>query len=97
MIKALASGAVLLFICLCIGVVEGSMKVFMEAAAALSSALIVLAVILSGSAVSGDRERANGFSETKDDRRSRFKWAQNFLWAAVPCLFVTMIIYFTTK
>ncbi len=97
MIKALAAGMVLLLISLCIGIYEGSARVLMTSSAAVSAALILLAIILSGAAVSGDSGRANYASETVKDRQLRFKWAQNFILAAVPCLFVTMIIYFSRQ
>jgi hypothetical protein len=97
MVKSLAAGVILLLISLCIGIFESSVKVLMESSAVISSALIILAVILSGAAVSGDRSRSNDAFETKEDRQSRFRWIQNLFLTSLPCLFVAMIIYFSSK
>jgi amino acid transporter len=58
-----------------------------------SVCLIVLAILLSGSAVSGDRVRANAAYEDKAERRERFKWVKNFLIMSVPGIISLAMVY----
>ncbi|MED1201847.1 DUF5316 family protein [Heyndrickxia acidicola] len=58
-----------------------------------SVVLIAIAILLSGSAVNGDRARANDAFEDSAERRKRFKWVWNFLIMSVPCVISLAIIY----
>lgn len=59
---------------------------------AFSIVLIVLAVLVSGLAVSGDRQRANFQSETKEERRFKIQSTLNILIMAVPTVITFMIL-----
>ncbi|MCD7034797.1 DUF5316 domain-containing protein [Metabacillus sp. GX 13764] len=56
--------------------------------------LIGLSVIISGAAVSGDRMRANHYSETTADRRQRFSWSVKLLLAGVPSLAGAVLLHY---
>ncbi|MBT2573028.1 hypothetical protein J7E26_03505 [Bacillus sp. ISL-51] len=61
---------------------------------AVSAILIVLSVIMSGLALSGEEQRANYHSETKEGRHARLKMAAAFFLAAIPsavCLFIMIL------
>ncbi|KXZ17053.1 hypothetical protein AXI59_14695 [Bacillus nakamurai] len=60
----------------------------------VSAILIVMSIIVSGLAVSGEEQRANYHSETKEGRHARLKMASAFFLAAVPsavCLLITLL------
>ncbi|MFY4774176.1 DUF5316 family protein [Metabacillus sp. RGM 3146] len=54
---------------------------------------IILAIIISGAAVSGDRFRANAYSETKTDRDQRYRWSSPLLLAGLPSLAAAVVMY----
>jgi hypothetical protein len=58
-----------------------------------SAILIVIAIFISGAAVSGDRLRANNGYEDKSDRNERFKWVKNIIIMAIPCIVTLIIVY----
>ncbi|MGF7535252.1 DUF5316 family protein [Bacillus mexicanus] len=58
----------------------------------LSIVFIVLAVLISGLAVSGDRQRANFHSETKQERRFKIQGTLNILIMALPTVIIFIIL-----
>lgn len=62
----------------------------------VSIILIGLAVLISGLAVSGDRQRANHYSETKENRQFRIKNTLNLIITAIPSI-VVFIFLLSTK
>ncbi|AVK85338.1 hypothetical protein C3943_18300 [Lysinibacillus sp. B2A1] len=59
--------------------------------------LIVVAMIMSGSMVSGDRMRANFATETREHRDERNKFTANSFLMAVPNILITIILYYFVK
>jgi hypothetical protein len=57
----------------------------------------VLAGILSGAFISGDRTRANNNIETTEDNKSRNKFTSIFFIIGIPYLITALIIYFITR
>jgi hypothetical protein len=55
--------------------------------------LILIAAVMSGSLVSGDRMRANYHTSTPQDRKERNKWTGVFFAAGVPFLLVSILLY----
>ncbi|MCY8827197.1 DUF5316 family protein [Bacillus atrophaeus] len=62
----------------------------------VSIILIGIAVLISGLAVSGDRQRANHYSETKENRQFRIKNTFNIVITAIPSLII-LIVLLSTK
>lgn len=56
--------------------------------------LIVIAMIMSGSMVSGDRMRANIATETREHRNERNKFTANSFLMAVPNILISLILYY---
>jgi heme/copper-type cytochrome/quinol oxidase subunit 2 len=59
----------------------------------VSILLIVLAVVLSGLGVSGDRIRANAATETKEDRNWRIDTSKNIILIALPSIIGFFLSY----
>lgn len=59
--------------------------------------LIVIAMIMSGSMVSGDRMRANLATETRKHRDERNKFTANSFLMAIPNILITIILYYFVK
>ncbi|MEJ9152457.1 DUF5316 family protein [Bacillus smithii] len=59
----------------------------------VSVLLIVLAVVLSGLGVSGDRIRANAATETKEDRNWRIDTSKNIILIALPSIIGFFLTY----
>jgi hypothetical protein len=55
-----------------------------------------LAMIFSGALVSGDRMRANTYSEQAEDRKTRINLSGIMLYLSVPNLIVFAVSYFAT-
>ncbi|MGE7943902.1 DUF5316 domain-containing protein [Lysinibacillus xylanilyticus] len=58
---------------------------------------IGIAMILSGSMVSGDRMRANFATETTDERDKRNKITMNAFLIALPNIFAAILFYYLSK
>lgn len=62
----------------------------------VSIILIGISVLISGLAVSGDRQRANHHSETREHRQFRIKNTLNLMITAIPSI-VVLIFLLSTK
>jgi len=60
----------------------------------IGCALIVIAMIMSGSMVSGDRMRANLATETREHRDERNKFTANSFLMAIPNILIAVIFYY---
>ncbi|WP_339246410.1 DUF5316 family protein [Bacillus sp. FSL R5-0523] len=61
----------------------------------VSIIIIGIAVLISGLAVSGDRQRANHYSETKENRQFRIKNTLNLIILAIPSVIVVIYLLST--
>ncbi|MCL6428451.1 DUF5316 family protein [Bacillus subtilis] len=61
----------------------------------VSIIIIGIAVLISGLAVSGDRQRANHYSETKENRQFRIKNTLNLIILAIPSVIVVIFLLST--
>lgn len=52
-----------------------------------------LPAILSGALLRGDRIRANYANETKEDRKKRYRWANNFFMIGLPNIIAAVVSY----
>ncbi|MGG1689383.1 DUF5316 domain-containing protein [Bacillus ginsengihumi] len=52
----------------------------------VSLVIIILAVLVSGFGVSGDRIRANTSNETKEDRNWRINFSRNLIILSIPSI-----------
>ncbi len=50
-----------------------------------------LSIILSGALITGDRSRANDFSEQTEDRKARMKWSLKLMLVALPNIAAAII------
>lgn len=57
----------------------------------------LLAGILSGAFISGDRTRANESIETADDKKFRSKFSSVLFLTGLPFLIVALLIYLLTQ
>ncbi|MFS1514517.1 DUF5316 domain-containing protein [Chengkuizengella sp. SCS-71B] len=87
-LKPLAYGGVILFITLIIALLIGEIHSIGNITSKVGIILIVLAIITSGTAVSGDRMRANFVYESREDRNSRMRWSKNLMLMSIPSLIV---------
>ncbi|MDP5275379.1 DUF5316 domain-containing protein [Chengkuizengella axinellae] len=90
-LKPLIYGVIILFVTLVVSLMTGTINSFGSITSIVAIVFIVLAVITSGSAVSGDRMRANFAYETKEDRYSRMRWSKNLFLMSIPSLIVGVI------
>ncbi|RED66158.1 DUF5316 domain-containing protein [Cohnella lupini] len=56
--------------------------------------LLVIAMIMSGSLVSGDRMRANFHTSTPEDRKQNNKWTGRLIIISIPFITVSVLLYF---
>lgn len=75
---------------------RGGWELAAEANAWPGGILVILAAILSGMLVSGDRSRANFHSSSTEELRARTQWSGIAFVSSIPFLVVT-IVYFITK
>ncbi|MBG9794989.1 hypothetical protein ABD76_21980 [Paenibacillus dendritiformis] len=75
---------------------KGGWELAAEANAWPGGILVILAAILSGIIISGDRSRANFHSSPTEEVRARTQWSWIAFICSIPFLAVT-IVYFITK
>jgi hypothetical protein len=83
--------------CLCVSLISylfGGWGLSLKLNSGIGISLLIIAMIFSGSFVSGDRMRANYYSSSKEDNIQRMKWTDKLLLISVPFLIVSIIMYF---
>ncbi|BFH68884.1 hypothetical protein J27TS7_23000 [Paenibacillus dendritiformis] len=75
---------------------KGGWELAAEANAWPGGILLILAAILSGVLISGDRSRANFHSSSREEVRARTRWSGIAFVCSIPFLVVT-VVYFITK
>ncbi|NBI30014.1 DUF5316 family protein [Chengkuizengella marina] len=90
-VKPLVHGGIILLITFIIALSIGEIHSIGNITLKVAIILIILAIITSGTAVNGDRMRANFAYETRQDTYSRMRWSKNFLLMSIPSLVVWII------
>ncbi|WP_129703849.1 DUF5316 family protein [Priestia megaterium] len=92
MIKSIITGFILSFIILLVCTIAklNSEPIFFI----VFIVLVVLAIVISGFAVSGDRMRANMATESKEDKKWRVTNSINLMLIATPVLAGLIIIHY---
>lgn len=97
LIRTLIIGAILsLIVALLLGVLS-NWGMALKVTSGVGVISWVLAGILSGSFISGDRMRANNSIESIEDKKSRNKFTSILFIFGLPFLIAALLIYTTTK
>ncbi|MGZ9583775.1 DUF5316 domain-containing protein [Paenibacillus marinisediminis] len=72
----------------------GGLGLTLKINSGICAGLLILAMIFSGSFVSGDRMRANYNSSSKEDNIQKNKWTDKLLLISVPFVIVSISLYF---
>ncbi|MRH41700.1 hypothetical protein GH741_03315 [Aquibacillus halophilus] len=91
-LKYLGIGVFLTIIALAIGVLTSDWNLFLKIIAVAAVVPLLLAGLLTGAFVDGDRNRANYHTEPKEYRQGKNKWVIRFLLLGVPN-FTLLIIF----
>ncbi|NDI35308.1 DUF5316 family protein [Chengkuizengella sediminis] len=90
-VKPLVHGGIILFITFIIVLSVGEIHSIGNITFKVAIILIILAILTSGTAVSGDRMRANFAYESREEKKSRMRWSKNLLLMSIPSFVVWII------
>lgn len=93
MIWTLCPSALVSIVFIIISTVTGNWKLTGHVIGIIGLLSIGLAGVFAGAFVSGDRMRANRYTESTDDRQRRGRWSTNCVLFALPCLVTSGVIY----
>lgn len=91
--KPLYIGLVVAGLATIIGILFNDLQLACTITSWLGIILLALAMLLSGTFVSGDRMRANQASETKEMKQNRHNTTIYFLTIAIPNFITSIILY----
>jgi hypothetical protein len=77
-----------------ISFINGDWFLVLKYSGAVALICFLISSTLIGSNLSGDRLRANFYSEDKHDRERRWKWSNVFLLVALPNVLSVLIVVF---
>ena len=96
MLRSLYLGFALTLLSIIVAVFSDDIDLIVTISGGIGAISLLLAMIFSGSFLSGDNIRANFAIETKEDRRIRNNWTFRFALFAIPNLIAAIgVVYFT--
>ena len=91
--KSLLIGIGILLVGLLVGLLQDDLKTGLNISAGVGVVLLLIAGLLSGAFVSGDRMRANTATSTSEDLSGTRKWAFRLMMSGLPG-FIAAVIYY---
>ncbi|WP_431802967.1 DUF5316 domain-containing protein [Halobacillus andaensis] len=93
MLKYAGAGTLMLFGASIAWWGAGDWSLFLKITAGIALAPLILAGVLTGAFISGDRHRANFHSETKDDREFRSRWSKRLACFSAPSVIFLLALF----
>jgi len=93
MMKSFVFGIILTLGSFLFAIVNNSLENIKTYLIVVSGILILLSIVISGFAVSGDRMRANQAYEDHSDKKWRMEWTRNLMIAASPSILTIILLY----
>ncbi|GED33911.1 DUF5316 domain-containing protein [Brevibacillus centrosporus] len=95
--RSLMIGFSILFFSIICSLITKNLSIAVVISGITGAISILLSAIFTGSLNSGDRLRANHAIETREDRRTRIKWAINMALIGGPNLLAAILILYFSR